>query len=312
MIKERHIEVNAKNKVRNGMPYIEYSINSQTEKTDLLYISPIDQELSWHQQCQNNMHGHDFNLIIWFKNGKGIHYVDFEKYEVNSNMIFFLSPNNMHYYEALNCQEGYTIAFTNDFFEHIDYTIVNKMRHELFNNRKGANFCIVPNTITEQLQNYINKMLEETKHNSKCILTNSILSSLLTLFLITLRRECTWNIPFSEVDRNSHSYICYTSFLDAIQQYYHCQHSVKKYADMLGISFCLLSKYTKEHEQRTPFEILTERIIVEAKRNLKYSSLRIKEIASNLGFNDTSYFIRYFKRYVGISPIDFRNQQKNC
>ena len=37
MIKERHIEV--KNKVRNGMPYIEYSINSQTEKTDLLYIS---------------------------------------------------------------------------------------------------------------------------------------------------------------------------------------------------------------------------------------------------------------------------------
>ena len=51
--------------------------------------------------------------------------------------------------------------------------------------------------------------------------------------------------------------------------------------------------------------------IVNAKRNLKYSSLRIKEIASNLGFNDTSYFIRYFKRYVGISPIDFRNQQKN-
>ena len=188
-MKGRHIKVCAKNKVRNGTPYIEHTIISQTGKTDLLYISPIDQELSWHLECQDNMHGHDFNLIIWFKKGKGNHYVDFEKY--------------------------------------------------------------------------------------------------------------------------SHSYICYTSFLDAIEKYYHCQHSVKKYADMLGISFCLLSKYTKEHEQRTPFEILTERILVEAKRNLKYSSLRIKEIASNLGFDDTSYFIRYFKRNVGISPIDFRNQQKN-
>lgn len=311
MTEGKHVKVCIRNKVRNSTPYTEFSIISQTGKTDLLYIAPINQASSWLQECQDKIHGHDFNLIIWFKNGKGNHYVDFEKYEINGNKIFFLSPNNLHYYETLSCQEGYTIAFTNDFLEHIDSTIVNKMRHELFNNRKGANYCIVPHTITEQLQDYIDKMLEEAKYNSSSVLTNSVQSSLLILFLVTLRRNCVWNIPFSEVDRNSHSYKSYISFLDAIEENYRYIHSVNKYADMLGISFCLLSKYTKEHEQRTPFEILTERILVEAKRNLRYSSLRIKEIASNLGFNDTSYFIRYFKRNVGVSPADFRNQQRN-
>lgn len=196
---KKHINVYVRNKERNKTPYIKYGITSQTGKSDLMCIAPINSELSWHQKCQDKMHGHDFNLIIWFKNGEGYHYVDFEKYEVKNNMVFFLSPNNMHYYEALSGQKGYVIAFTNDFFEHIDYTIVNKMRHELFNNRKGSNYCVVPNSINEQLQVYIDKMLDEVKCNSECVLTNSILSSLLTLFLVTLRRNCSWNIPFSEV-----------------------------------------------------------------------------------------------------------------
>lgn len=307
----RQVKVWTENTTHDNISYIKYNISTEAEKSDLLFVAPIEQELSWHPECHDKMHGHNFNMILWIKEGKGMHYVDFDQHEVNGDVIFFLSPNNMHYYESISKQcGGYVIAFTTDFFEHIDSTIVNKMRHELFNNKEGANYCLVKNHINNQLQSYVNQMIEEVKNNGYNVLTNSILSSLLTLFLVTLRRNCDWNCKLNEVDRNTRSYKNYESFLHLVEKNYRCVHSAQDYAQELGISFCLLSKYTKEQVRQTPFEILTNRIMIDAKKMLRYSSLDIKEIAFKLGFNDQSYFIRYFRRNEGVAPVIFRNRER--
>ena len=49
---------------------------------------------------------------------------------------------------------------------------------------------------------------------------------------------------------------------------------------------------------------------MEAKRMIRYSDLRIKEIAFDLGFKDDSYFAKLFKRNVGMSPVEFRQKEK--
>ena len=50
--------------------------------------------------------------------------------------------------------------------------------------------------------------------------------------------------------------------------------------------------------------------MIDAKKMLRYSSLDIKEIAFKLGFNDQSYFIRYFRRNEGVAPVIFRNRER--
>lgn len=52
--------------------------------------------------------------------------------------------------------------------------------------------------------------------------------------------------------------------------------------------------------------MIQERIIVEAQRMLLYSSLNVNQVSSRLGFDDASYFVKYFKKYTGISPSEFR------
>lgn len=56
----------------------------------------------------------------------------------------------------------------------------------------------------------------------------------------------------------------------------------------------------------TPLKIINDRIILEAKRQLCYTDLKIKEIAFRLGFDDPSYFVKFFKRQTGILPAEFR------
>ncbi len=53
-------------------------------------------------------------------------------------------------------------------------------------------------------------------------------------------------------------------------------------------------------------KIINDRIILEAKRQLCYTDLNIKEIAFRLGFDDPSYFVKLFKRQTGILPAEFR------
>jgi AraC-like DNA-binding protein len=57
---------------------------------------------------------------------------------------------------------------------------------------------------------------------------------------------------------------------------------------------------------QTPLEIINERITLEAKRVLAYSDKSVAETCFDLGFEDPSYFVKFFKRYAGVLPSDFR------
>ncbi|BDD03060.1 AraC family transcriptional regulator [Aureibacter tunicatorum] len=83
-------------------------------------------------------------------------------------------------------------------------------------------------------------------------------------------------------------------------------HSVKFYADALSISSKQLNLILKESYGRTTQEMIHNRLVYEAKRNLIYSDVSIKEIAFSLGFQDASYFNRFFKKLVKCTPLEYR------
>lgn len=83
-------------------------------------------------------------------------------------------------------------------------------------------------------------------------------------------------------------------------------HTVKEYANLLNVSAKTLTNCVYESSHSTPLSLINERIVLEAKRQLLHSSLKVKEIAFRLGFEDPSYFVKFFKRHVGCLPAEFR------
>ena len=85
------------------------------------------------------------------------------------------------------------------------------------------------------------------------------------------------------------------------------EHSVGFYAQQLCKSPKTLSNLFAIFKQKPPSQVIQERIMVEAKRLLRYTDRSVKHITAELGFEEVSYFSNFFKKNAGVSPSDFRN-----
>jgi AraC-like DNA-binding protein len=74
----------------------------------------------------------------------------------------------------------------------------------------------------------------------------------------------------------------------------------------MNLSPYQLNEITKSSIGRTASELINDHIILQAKRNLLATPNQIKDIADILGYEDVSYFIRFFKKHTGLSPESFR------
>lgn len=91
--------------------------------------------------------------------------------------------------------------------------------------------------------------------------------------------------------------------------HYKEKRSVQDYADLLFKSPKTLSNLFAKYQQKSPLQVIHERIILEAKRQLIYTDKSTKAIAHELGFNDVGSLHRLFKRVVGQTPQQFKGSQ---
>ncbi|MGQ0540649.1 MAG: helix-turn-helix domain-containing protein, partial [Blastocatellia bacterium] len=131
--------------------------------------------------------------------------------------------------------------------------------------------------------------------------------SYLKIFLITVSRLKTEQQPeaLSAVSQFKEPFVL-QNLKDAIEKDFRTKHSASDYAKALNISAKALAKITKTHFNKTLTELISERIIIEAKRELYLTNKAIKSIAYDLGYEDEYYFSRFFKTNANVSPQVFR------
>ncbi|WP_084644961.1 helix-turn-helix domain-containing protein [Oceanobacter kriegii] len=95
-----------------------------------------------------------------------------------------------------------------------------------------------------------------------------------------------------------------------IDEHYRQHHPVEFYADLLLTTPASLSRTCKQVAGKNITDLIYDRMILEAQRLLIYSSVPVSLIGYELGFNDPAYFSRFFRRRVGLSPSEFREQRE--
>jgi AraC-like DNA-binding protein len=94
-----------------------------------------------------------------------------------------------------------------------------------------------------------------------------------------------------------------------VESHYKERHQVSFYADKLHKSPKTLANLFALYNNKSPLAVIQDRLIMEAKRLLIYTDKSAKEIAYDLGFEDTAYFSNFFKKHTARPPMDFRRSE---
>lgn len=262
---------------------------------DFLLHSDIDDSLP---------HVHSFYEILWFQEGTGTHTIDFTEYAVQPNTIFFLSPGQVHHFDHNQAYRGVAIKMCTDFMRDEESMGNLFLKYNAFHTFDALPYYRVNNATAAVLRALVEQMEEE----NGCVgqFGNiDVLKSLLRIFLVKVQRHGV-HLGYEQLDELKPQHRLFIQFRRTVEQEYTRLHTVQEYADVLNTAVRTLNKCVNECAHLSPLAFINERVMLEAKRLVRYSNMMIKEIAFELGFDDPSYFVKLFKRSTGYLPSDFR------
>lgn len=245
----------------------------------------------------NFPHRHNFYMICLIIKGSGTHIIDFEKIDIKANRVFFLKPEQVHFWEVQPKSELAVVQFSEDFMTEL-FNVINIPSI----NTSFESFIDLQPEIASLFFEIIKKIEYENVQNK--LNSTKIIQANIFILLSEIERliksdliQCT----------KSNKYIILDSFKNLLNKKRKELTSVNEYANLLSITPNYLNIIVKETTGLTANELIQKRIILEAKRLLINIHLDIAQIAFELGFKDASYFARFFKRSTGLSPTQFRD-----
>ena len=242
-------------------------------------------------------HRHDFFFILALKKGMGRHAIDFVPYKVRDHTIFVLRPGQVHELSLKAGSTGYFMAFGTDFYSPHD-----KTPRELLRAASTTNYYPVNAKTLERPLAILHDIFRE--HTEKQYGHEEVIKANLGIFFIELARLHTKRTPAQDATRYLQDRL--EAFTALLEKHVSQHKQVSEYADMLSITVYQLNAITKKLLGKTSSQLIDEHIILESKRYLLGTTNQVNQIATELGYEDVSYFIRFFKKHTGYSPEAFR------
>ncbi|MDQ0593817.1 AraC family transcriptional activator of pobA [Chryseobacterium ginsenosidimutans] len=278
------------------------------KNTSDFYFSTVQNHLIVGHRHLEKAHRHDFYATILFTKGNGVHEIDFQKYDVSAGSLFFMSPGQIHSWELSHDIEGYLFFCLQDFYEM--HYVNQKLRNFPFFG--SVNFPRKLQLNKDELQQNINVMQELHKeYQSQDVMKNGLMLSLMSQIFIHSTRQFSRDFDHLASSASLSYFKHYQEFETVVEQYFTTEKSIAFYASLLNITSKHLNRITQTVVQKTATDVITERVILEAKRMLMYLDESLVEIAFRLGYEEYSYFVRVFRKTSGMTPTQFIKKYKS-
>lgn len=249
-------------------------------------------------------HKHDFYLLLYISQGQGTHTIDFTPYPLQPGSVFFLTPGQVHTWDLPPDAQGTLLFFSQEFYH--KSTMAEQLRQLPFF-RAWQNPPVLYASVQDlQPAEALLQQLQQ-EYATPALYQPDALRAYLDLLLIQLAR--LYPATASLHEGNNWPFQLY-QLETLVEQHYREHQPVGFYAQELHLSAKYLNELCKQNLGKTITDLLKGRLILEAKRLLTHSPhLTIAQVADFLGFDDNSYFSRFFKKEAGLTPDQFRHRE---
>ncbi len=247
-------------------------------------------------------HRHTYYQMIWFKEA-GQHYVDYILHHHPANSLFLLNKGQIHYFCDHASNVGQLYHFDEIFLLKGDQSYNNRIQYELFSERNQP--YLVLNKESIKILQQITPLLVEEINQMKYGYRDQIFN-LLQIIIVTIERQK--KSDGNHFKASNENLDIAMDFKNLINQNVGSFLSVQEYAKMMHVSAKKLTAVCRSYLDTTPANVIAQLKILEAKRMLSNSNTSIKEVAYDLGFDQATYFTKYFKKHTNITPKEFVSQ----
>ena len=248
-------------------------------------------------------HYHDFFQVSLLL-GEGSLMHDFRESETSGATLFFLSPGQVHTMVPRPRMTGTIVSFTRGFLEAgaEDGFLMNL---PFFFTAEHAPWLRLPEDRLPWVEEVFRQLQEE--YDAAPQGAEEVARCLLRMLFVKAAR---WYDGESQVVGRGRQSILVRRFRHEVEAHHHEWLTLDPYAKALGVTINHLHDAVAMETGQAAGEHLRQRRLLDAKRQLLHSTMSVSEVGYGLGFADPSYFSRFFKRYEGITPAEFRKQSR--
>lgn len=226
-------------------------------------------------------------------------------YELRPNTLFIFNENTViEQVKASIRSSGYMLTYSRSYLNriHVDTQDVISIYHGFMGEP-----CI---TVDPDEASYINDLSKLMRATLAGDATTANRDRVLAALFAAMFHYVMGIIPkhtfVGQADVSNRTDELFNRFVVLLREHCRTQRSVEFYAAQMGITPKYLSLILKKKSGRNASKLIDEAVVYEAKRLLKYSGLSIGEISDNLNFTSQSFFGKYFKQRVGVSPSRYK------
>ena len=255
---------------------------------------------------ENRLGTGDFYKIIWAKDMPITIGVDGYSVNLEQHQVLFCTPFNMIQIEPF-LKGVSSIIFDREFYCIRDHDHEVSCNGFLF---LGSSAPTIVTLTEKEIKSFeLHFMFFEEEFETQDHIQGEMLRVLLKRLLIKSVRLLKKTIVDPTMEQSKVDIIRQFSLL--VEENFREKHKVSDYAELLNKSPKTISNLFTKFNNKTPLQVINDRVILEAKKLLLLSEKSSKEIAFDLGFNEASHFSKFFKNQAGVSPIYFKKNTLN-
>lgn len=272
--------------------------NFKAYKNDGILVSRFGYYATQHQHL-HSAHRHSFYHLVFFTAGSGHQQIDFKRFDVKAGLIYFMIPGQVHSWDFETEPEGYIINFSIDYLGSFLLKPNYLENFSFFSGQPDQQVVELELDVQQKAISIFEDILKEGQNEQP--INDDLVKTLLIRLFIEIARNKT-----QVSSGNSYNHTILKNFKNLIESNYAKLRLPKQYAALLYITPNHLNALCNDFLGVSAGVLIRERVILEAKRLLINLDLLISEVAAKLNFDDQSYFIKFFKKYEGLTPEKFR------
>jgi len=280
-----------------GVPLFQlYGENQAWPGTDLLHCESIPARSRLHHwEIKPHQHAELFQLL-YVQRGEAQVEIEGVRSVISEAAIQVVPPLTVHGFRFSADIQGHVLTFGTALVADLE----QRLGAPLSVLTKAACYPLGKDRV--RLRNLIETLQQEYQGHEPSRVT--LLEALVTALMVWIsRRQQLGQAPRNRDERDRQ---LLGQYLRLVEAHYREHLSVEDFAARMNIQSLQLNQLCRALSGQTALQVVHQRLLLEARRNLIYTRMSIGQLSDSLGFSDPTYFARFFKRLSGQTPNGYR------